>query len=136
MKYFPKLREYIIEFNTQGISAGEIAAGIALGAFIGFIPMIGIHTVLAISLAYVLRLNPLILVLGTQISNPLSFPFLLYASVQAGNVILHGRLMEISFSRETNYVDHYIIPLIIGSIVLGGIAAGASYFLVKKTLNR
>jgi uncharacterized protein (DUF2062 family) len=136
MKYFSKFKEDIIRFNRQGVSGGEIAFGIALGTFIGFIPMIGVHTVLAIGLAYILRLNPLMLLLGTQISNPFSFPFLLYISVEAGNVILHRKLLGISFSREINYVDYYIIPLIIGSIVIGTIVSGVSYLLVKKFLKR
>lgn len=135
MKYFSVLRDYIIRFSSKGLSPSKIAFGIALGNFIAFIPIIGVHTVIALGLAYIMRLNPLIVFLGTQISNPLSFPFQLFISAEAGSLILKGRFVEIKFSRNLNYLDHYIMPILVGSLVLGIITSILSYFLIKKLIN-
>jgi uncharacterized protein (DUF2062 family) len=136
MKYFSKLKDYIIRFSTKGLSNDEIALSIALGNFIGFVPVIGTHTIMAIALASTLRLNILIVLLGTQISNPISFPFQIFISAEIGNLILNGGFLEITFSREISYLKHYILPIIVGSVVLGISVSGISYLLTKSLLKR
>jgi len=136
MKYFEKLKDYIIRFNKKGLSPAEIASAVALGNFIGFIPIIGTHTIMALGLSYVLRLNTLIVFLGTQISNPISFPFQIFISAEIGNLILHGRFLEIKFSRDISYLNHYIWPIIVGGLVLGIVVSGLSFFLIKYFLNK
>jgi uncharacterized protein (DUF2062 family) len=136
MKYFVKLKDYIIRFNKKGLSPTEIAFAVALGNFIGFIPIIGTHTVIAIGLSYILRLNTLIVFLGTQISNPISIPFQIFISAEIGNLILNGRFLEIKFSGNVNYLNHYIWPIILGSLVLGIVVSGLSFFLVRYFLNK
>jgi uncharacterized protein (DUF2062 family) len=136
MKYFEKLKDYIIRFNKKGLSPAEIASAVALGNFIGFIPIIGTHTIIALGLSYILRLNTLIVFLGTQISNPVSFPFQIFISAEIGNLILHGRFLEIKFSRDISYLNHYIWPIIVGGLVLGIVVSGLSFFLIKYFLNK
>lgn len=136
MRYIAKLKDCIKRFSIKGLSTHEIAAGIALGNFIGFIPLIGTHTVMAIAFASLLRLNTLIVLLGTQISNPLSFPFQLFLSAEVGNLILNGDFLEIKFSREINYLSHYLLPILTGSLILGISVSGVSYFSVKGLLRR
>jgi uncharacterized protein (DUF2062 family) len=136
MKYFEKLKDYIIRFNKKGLSPAEIAFAVALGNFIGFIPIIGTHTIIALGLSYILRLNTLIVFLGTQISNPISFPFQIFISAEIGNLILHGRFLEIKFSRDISYLNHYIWPIIVGGLVLGIVVSGLSFFLIKYFLNK
>lgn len=136
MKYFSKLKAYIIRFSIKGLSPAEIAFAVALGNFIGFIPVIGTHTLIAFGLAYILRLNPLIVLLGTQISNPISFPFQIFISAEIGNLILKGSFLKIKFSGDINYVSHYVWPIIVGSLVLGIVVSGLSFFLIKYFLNK
>lgn len=135
MKYFSVLKDYIIRFSLKGLSPSKIAFGIALGNFIAFIPMIGVHTVIAFGLAYIMRLNPLIVLIGTLISNPLSFPFQLFISAETGSLLLNGRFLEMKFSRNLNYLNHYIMPILVGSLVIGIITSILSYFLIKKLIN-
>jgi uncharacterized protein (DUF2062 family) len=137
MKYLAKLKDYIIRFSSKGLSTNEIAFGIALGNFVGFIPVIGTHTIVAIGLAYILRLNTLVVLLGTQISNPISYPFQLFATAEVGSLILHGKFLDIKFSKDIGYyLDHYVWPIFLGSLVLGIIVSGLSYFLVRGFLRR
>jgi uncharacterized protein (TIGR03546 family) len=136
VKYFSKLKDIIIRFSKKGLSPQEIALAIAVGTFIAFIPIMGTHTLTAFALAYVLRLNTLIVILGTQISNPLSYPFQLFISAEVGSLILDGDFLEITFSHNINYLEHYIWPIIVGSLVLGIIVASLSYILIKNILHK
>jgi uncharacterized protein (DUF2062 family) len=136
MGYIAKLKDRITSLSLKGLPPQEIAAGIALGNFIGFIPLIGTHTVMAIAFASLLRLNTLIVLLGTQISNPLSFPFQIFLSAEVGNLILNGSFLEIEFSREIDYLSHYLVPILIGSLILGLAISMVSYFSVKGLLRR
>jgi uncharacterized protein (DUF2062 family) len=136
VKYLSKLKDYILKFSKKGLSTNEIAFGIALGNFIGFIPVIGTHTLAAIGLSYVLRLNTLIVLLGTQISNPLSYPFQLFFSAEVGNLIMKGEFLDITFSKNLNYLSYYLVPIIVGSLVLGTLISCISYGLVKFFLKR
>lgn len=137
MKYLSKLKDYVLKFSSKGLSTNEIAFGIALGNFVGFIPVMGTHTLVAIGLAYVLRLNTLIVILGTQISNPISYPFQLFITAEIGSLILHGSFLDMKFSKNISYyLDHLVWPIVLGSLVLGTIVSGLSYFLVRGFLRR
>lgn len=136
MKVFSRLKEYIIRLNKKGLTPDEIAIGIALGIFIGFVPLIGIHTVIAIGLSYFLRLNTLLVLLGTQISNPLSFPFQIFLSAEIGSLILNGKFLDIQFSKDISYLNHYILPIIVGSLVLGIMVSLLSYVFLRSFLQR
>jgi uncharacterized protein (DUF2062 family) len=136
VKYVAKLKDYIIRFSKKGLSTHEISFGVAVGIFVGFIPLIGTHTVLAIALAYFLRLNTLIVLLGTQICNPLSFPFMIFISAEIGSLILNGGFLAVKFSRHIDYLHLYLWPIIVGSVVLGIVVSALSYFLVRGFLKR
>jgi uncharacterized protein (DUF2062 family) len=136
VKYVAKLKDFIIRFSKQGLSTHEISFGVAVGIFVGFIPLIGTHTVLAIGLAYFLRLNTLIVLLGTQICNPLSFPFMIFVSAEIGSLILNGHFLAVKFSRHIDYLHLYLWPIIVGSVVLGFVVSALSYFLVRGFLRR
>jgi|GEM_PF-1228976 uncharacterized protein (DUF2062 family) len=136
MKYLSALKEYIARFSAKGLSPSHIAFCIALGNFIGFIPVLGVHTIMAIGLAYLLRLNPVIVLLGTQTSNPLSFPFLVLLSAETGNFILYGKFIDMKFSKDIRFLlDHYVAPTFVGSTVLGIITSVLLYFLLKKLIH-
>ena len=136
MKFFRKLKDTILRFHQQGIAPREIAAGIAVGNFIAFVPIIGTHTILAISLASLLRLSPFMVILGTQISNPFTIPFQFFLCAEVGNLVLNGEFLVLEISRNVNYLNHYILPIIVGSLVLGLAVSGLSYLLLKLFFER
>lgn len=136
MRYAAKLKDYLLRFSKKGLTPHEIALGIAVGVFVAFIPLFGTHTVTAIGLASLLRVNTLIVLLGAQISNPLTFPFQLFISAEVGSLLLNGRFLEIKFTRDISYLDHYIAPILVGSLVLGLCCSGISFLLVKRLLKK
>ena len=54
----------------------RIAAGFASGAAISFTPFIGLHFILAVVLALVLRGNLIAAAIGTVVGNPWTFPII------------------------------------------------------------
>ncbi len=133
---FDRYRDTVMRFLRQGLAPSRIAAAVALGNFVGILPILGLHTVVAIGLAYLLRLNIAIVFLGTQISNPLSFPFLLFISAQIGSLVLHGSLLPIELTTDLQVLKGYVLPTITGSVVLGGAVSAVSYVVTLKLANR
>lgn len=132
-----RFKECLVRVSKKGLTPHEIALGVAVGIFVAFLPFVGTHTVTAIALASLLRVNTLIVLLGTQISNPLTLPFQLFLSAEVGNLLLRGKFLEITFSGEfMTLIGHYVAPVIVGGLALGIVSSCASFLLVRGLLNR
>src|SRR5271167_2106233 len=51
-----------------------VAASFAIGVAISFTPLLGLHWIIALLLAVILRLNKVDVLLGTLVVNPLTLP--------------------------------------------------------------
>lgn len=71
----------------------NVARGVALGLFVGFIVPLG-QIVLAALLAATARGNLLIAAAATLVTNPLTFPPIYYAAFQTGSFLLNSRLVD------------------------------------------
>ncbi|MEW6108229.1 MAG: DUF2062 domain-containing protein [Nitrospirota bacterium] len=133
---FRKYKNLVINLMRKGMSPTEIAIAVSLGNFIGILPFLGLHTVIALGAAYILRLNIAVVFLGTQISNPFSFPFILFISAQIGNLVINGSLLTLRFTGDVEIVREYIIPTLVGSLLLGLVVAIASYPVTLRLARR
>jgi len=68
-----------------------VAIGMAAGAFASFTPFMGFHFIVAFFGAWMVRGNMLAAAIGTSIGNPLTFPFIWYATYNFGHLILGGK---------------------------------------------
>jgi len=131
------MKTMIGDFLVKGLSPAEIAFGISLGNFVGILPFLGLHTVMALGLAWLLRLNMGVVFLGTQISNPVSFPFILFISAQIGSVVLHGTFLDLSFRGDAMLlIRQYLCPTLIGSILLGLAVGIVTYPITLRFARR
>ena len=64
------------------------AAAYALGVFLGFSPMLGLHTVLGLAAAFVLNLNRLAVILGIYSNLPWLVPAYYTIATLAGAAIM------------------------------------------------
>src|SRR6185369_543224 len=62
----------------------EVAAAILVGALVGCTPLFGFHILICLALAFLLRLNKVIVYAAANLSMPPLVPLLGYASVQLG----------------------------------------------------
>ena len=71
------------------------ALAFSIGVFVAFSPFLGLHTVLATSIAFVFRFNKLAIYSGTFINNPFTLVPIIVASYAIGALVL-GRPLWIS----------------------------------------
>lgn len=108
---------------------GHIAAGFAVGVFISFTPFFGLHTPLAIAAAFILRLNKLTCITGAWINTPITVIPILGLSYKLGRVLRGLPPGELHLKGlEWQYLEKHATSLLLGSSILGFIAAILSYF--------
>lgn len=100
------------------------ALSIALGVFIGLSPLWGFHTVIVIFLAILLKLNKVIAFAFSNVSFAPFIPFVLFLSLQVGNIILgQDTSYSIEDIRENFDVLNHLKSYLIGSITLSTVSA-------------
>lgn len=65
-------------------SPHRVALGVAAGVFVSFSPFFGFHLLYAAGVAWLLRGNILAALIGTAVSNPLTFPAIALSSLGLG----------------------------------------------------
>lgn len=78
------------------MSASRVAASVALGLFIGCLPIFGLHLPIVLLLCLRFRLDGALCYVAANISNPFIAPFLFTSEVQLGALLLEGHLLEVS----------------------------------------
>lgn len=68
----------------------KIALGLALGVFISCTPLYGLHTLLALLVAFALRLNKVATITGAWLNLPWFAPFVYGISLKVGEFVLSG----------------------------------------------
>ena len=107
-------------------SANRDAVAIGVGAFIGCLPIYGLHLLLTIVVGRLLRLNRLKMYLAANISNPLIAPFLIFAEIQTGAWLRRGAFHPLTID-AVRQLDPWPLggDLLLGSVVTG-VAVGAA----------
>lgn len=125
-----KLKQQFKKMLSLDAHPGHIAAGFAVGVFIGFTPFFGFHTPLAIALAFLFRLNKLTCITGAWVNTPLTIIPVLAASYKMGELLLGNKPAQFHVtSLEWSYLKQYAEAIILGSSVIGFFAALAGYAL-------
>ena len=131
-----ELRRAFMGLRTEGAGARRETAAIALGVFIGCLPLYGFHLLLCVVAGFVFGLNRLKMYLAANISNPFVAPWLIVAEVQAGAWLRRGSFHELS--REyiaSTALTTFGVDAIVGSLVVGAVlaalAAAGTYSLVR-----
>lgn len=154
-----------LEFRILHIqdSAHRIALGAALGILIAFMPVLGLHILLAIAMAFILRANKFVAIAMVWISNPLTFVPIYYSNYLIGRMVVvcfhpEGRLnaQQVESMLAESLSPGYIITnfytaemwqrigtlamqigleLTIGGLVIGGTAATIVYFAIRSAVR-
>ncbi len=125
-----QLKQRMLAILSLDSHPSNIAAGFAVGVFIGCTPLFGIHTALAIALAFIFRLNKLTTITGSWVNTPFTVLPILMASYRLGEFILGNEPQPVSFaSLDWHHLREYAAALFIGSALIGLAAALVSYAL-------
>ncbi len=123
------------------LSPERLGGSVALGLFVGILPIYGFHFPVCAALAFALRLDLLITYAAANISIPPMIPFLLYGGLQLGSLCLTGSFRSLSLEGlGPASVAAAGLQLGIGSVLLATIVAvlggGISYLLARAVSRR
>ena len=124
--------------SDEPATAGELAAAVWVGIFIGALPIIpfGIATIIYVN--HRLRLSKLA---GVGASNVCCAPFVPFLCIETGHFLLYGRFWT-AFNRQTLVAElpHRLWEWLLGAIVvgplLGFLGAAVAYILVRSLRAR
>jgi len=125
-----KLKQKFKAIMSLDSHPGHIAAGFAVGVFISFTPFFGLHTPLAIAMAFIFRLNKITTITGAWINTPFTVVPALIASYNIGNFFSGSKGGELVLTKlNWHSLQPYAKSLLIGSSIIGFVAAVAGYFV-------
>lgn len=120
----------------------------SLGVFLGFSPLIGIHTLVALGLAYMLRLSKIGMLVGVYTNSPWLFvPYYGFATwfgvkitgMPEGTTLPHMSFREIfgwQFWHSLFHQSHLLVPAIVGSTILAVAFSLLAYPLALHALQK
>lgn len=115
----------------------SIAAGLACGIAVSFMPLLGLHFVLAFALAWLCGGNMLAAALGTLAGNPWTFPLMFAASYRVGCWLLGQKAYSITALGFEGLVDNlwaFFWPMLVGSLPVAIVAWVVSYLLLVRPI--
>ncbi|MFL6193888.1 MAG: DUF2062 domain-containing protein [Thermoanaerobaculia bacterium] len=119
------MRELLYKIRTEGTSPRQQAGAVALGAFIGCSPFYGLHLLLCIVFARLLRLNPALAYLAAHVSLPGVWPLLVVAEMETGRRLRGESYVQIHIADLKELGLRQIgWDLLLGSAVVGAAVAG------------
>ena len=116
------------------INRKSSSGAVALGVFCAFIPF-PVQTLIAASLAILLRFNILISVVLVWISNPITIPPIFYFCYLVGSAILGTNGGDFNFELSFHWLMSGLVqiwqPLLLGCLVVGTVASLMSFIVVR-----
>ncbi len=115
-------------------SPHKLSAAFALGVFIAFSPWLGLHIVSCIVLAWLLRLNKVVVLTASFINNPWTvvpiYAFCLWLGFKITGrdaAVPDIAWADMGFSDMIRLLKPYLWPYVAGTIAVGFAAAAVSY---------
>jgi uncharacterized protein (DUF2062 family) len=136
-----RIRDKLGDAFSGDMDERALAAGFAVGVFFSFTPLISLHTVLALMVAFIFRLSKVAAAAGVWVNNPYTMPFVFYACFRLGEFILGIRVPPPVFERWTlstflKAAVPYALPLFLGTTIVGLTAAAIAYVVVYRIAVR
>jgi uncharacterized protein (DUF2062 family) len=100
------------------------AFSVALGLFIGLLPLYGLHLLIIGALALPLRLDFFVAYIAANISIPPMIPLILFAQVQNGAWLVDGAFLPLAMdSLSSDNAMSLGVDLAVGALVVSSVAA-------------
>ena len=111
-----------------------ISSGFACGAMVSFTPLLGLHFVLAVIFAYLIRGNFIAALIGTVVGNPITFPFIWGLIYKIGTYLTNIKLQkithEINFDMIVNQTYEIFFPMLVGGIIIAPLVWIITYYVI------
>lgn len=125
-----RLRYLYLRMMALRGSPRELALGMALGIFTGMMPILPFQIAVAVTLAFLLRASKITAVVGTWISNPMTWYAVYFYDYKLGAYLLGMSSDTRLFSSVMAAIEAGEAPMEIISRILGGGGMTLSAFLL------
>lgn len=136
-----KILQAIRKILASGDDPKKIALACAIGFFVAFFPVFGVHTVMALALAWVFRVSPAITLAATFINNPWTIAPIYGGSLWFGMLMTNTDIHEFNINWSSLNWSLFIelvklvgIPFVVGCLLLGTATAVAGYFVTLRMI--
>jgi uncharacterized protein (DUF2062 family) len=126
-------------------SPRRTALAFAIGVWIAFFPVLGLHTALALIIGVSFRLSRVALLLGAYVNNPWTLAPLYTSGTALGCMLLRvspADLWTVDWRlgwapmKMLERLAPFLWPFVVGNLVLGTLAAIVAYGLMRRLLER
>jgi uncharacterized protein (DUF2062 family) len=118
------LRETWRRLRGGELSPVRAAGSVAVGLFVGFVPLYGIQTPICLAFTVPLKLDFPLAWVTTNIANPFTAPFIILLDIELGRWLAGGRWESLSTSDfEIKKLGPFLLHALLGGAVAGGAAA-------------
>jgi len=116
-----------------------ISSGFACGSMVSFTPLLGLHFILALIFAYLIRGNLIAALIGTVVGNPLTFPFIWGLIYKVGTFVTTIKHVthsnEINFEMIVNQTYEIFFPMFVGGIIIAPLVWITTYFVIYSFIS-
>ena len=124
-------------------SPHRIALAFSAGVFIGMSPLLGLHTILGVTAAWLFRLNTFAIIAGVYVMNPWTIVPIYAFSTWLGaeclgieQLIPNIDLSNGTFSYILSSLEHLLVPFLFGTFLVGFISSFISYVIIYKAIKQ
>ncbi len=147
-RWWNHLRNALHEALAAEDEHHRIAKGMAIGVFLGFTPLFGLKTLLAIVLAFVFRASRIAAVVGVTLHDVILpfMPVVFRVEYQLGYWMMNNpHEWPPHLSRQMLSVHEWMswttfvtvgVPLLVGSMAISAPSAALTYWLTRVALHR
>jgi len=122
------------ELLRANLAPRKVALAVLVGCIVGCTPLFGLHIFVCIALAWLFRLNQVIVYGAANLSVPPMIPLIGFFSVQLGEKILHGRWLPLTRASFAGQGAHQIAKMFFVDWLVGGVALGTLVGAVAGTI--
>ena len=137
---------FIDEFFNPAQTKARKSVSVALGIFMGIIPIWGFQLVVAIFLAVLFRLNKGLVIVFANISFPPMIPLIIYASYRFGSIWMPQTTPSIALTKSltlstirSNFNGYNFRQYLAGSIslaIVAGLVAGMIAYILLSLISK
>jgi hypothetical protein len=138
------IRDRVREVLSVKDAPHKIALAFSVGIFMGISPFIGLHSLLALALAWALGLNRFVVLSGVFVTNPWSAVPIYAFCTWVGVVVIGADTSHITEGLDwgsAGFKDIYrlgdlLLPFFVGTLLVAAGSAAASYVIVRGAVKR
>ena len=122
--------------KSERAAPREIGWAVAIGAFIGCTPLVGLRPWIAVAVATVVKKNRLFCYLGSHTSNIVFTPFITLAEIQLGHRMRMGAWMDLDRKHVIDQAPSLLVDWCLGAGPVGVTVAATLGFSAYRFARR